>query len=73
MKYSRGPNLITHEQKGFLKQRIYGLALGYKDLNDSDTIRKDLAWQTLVESNEKLAGNSTLCRLKARSDRTTIC
>jgi len=46
MKDPRHPNLMTHQQKDLLKQRIYGLALGYEDLNDHDTLRKDLAWQT---------------------------
>jgi hypothetical protein len=27
------PDLITHEQIDLLRQRIYGLALGYEDLN----------------------------------------
>ena len=49
MKDTRDPNLITHEQKDLLKQRIYGLTLGYEDLNDHDTLRKDLAWQTAIE------------------------
>ena len=71
MKDTRDPNLITHEQKDLLKQRIYGLALGYEDLNDHDTLRKDLAWQTAIERDEKLASSPTLCRLEARSDRTT--
>jgi len=71
MKDTRDPNFITHEQKDLLKQRIYGLALGYEDLNDHDTLRKDLAWQTAIERDEELASSPTLCRLEARSDRTT--
>ena len=30
----RDPDLITHAQIDLLRQRIYGLALGYEDLND---------------------------------------
>jgi Transposase DDE domain group 1 len=30
----RNAHLITHEQKDLIKQRIFGLALGYEDLNE---------------------------------------
>ena len=39
----RDPALITHSLSDLLRQRIYGLALGYEDLNDHDTLRHDLA------------------------------
>ena len=54
-----------------LRQRIYGLALGYEDLNDRDTLRKDLAWQSAIERGEELASSPTLCRLENRADRRT--
>ena len=65
----RDPLLITHRQVDLLRQRIYGVALGYEDLNDHETIRGDLAWQTALERTEPLAGDSTLCRLEQRVDR----
>ena len=65
----RNPELITHRQSDLLRQRIYGLALGYEDLNDHDTLRKDLAWQSAVERGEELASSPTLCRLENRADR----
>src|SRR5664279_5389439 len=33
----RHPDLITHRQIDLIRQRIYGLAAGYEDLNDHDT------------------------------------
>ena len=60
---------ITHEQIDLLRQRIFGLALGYEDLNDHETLRKDLAWQTALERSEELASDSTLRRLEQRVDR----
>jgi len=45
----RDPRLIVHRQIDLLRQRIYGLAAGYEDLNDHDTLRNDLLWQTAVE------------------------
>lgn len=65
----RDPKLITHRQIDLLRQRIYGLALGYEDLNDHDTLRRDLAWQTALERSDELASDSTLCRLEQRIDR----
>jgi Transposase DDE domain group 1 len=65
----RDPSLITHRQVDLLRQRIYGLAMGYEDLNDHETLRGDLAWQTALERTEPLAGDSTLCRLEQRVDR----
>jgi hypothetical protein len=65
----RDPALITHTQEELLKQRIFGLAQGYEDLNDHDTLRHDLAWQTAVERDTALASSPTLCRLEQRVDR----
>lgn len=67
----RDPDLVTHSQLDLLRQRIFGLALGYEDLNDHDTLRKDLAWQSAVERGEELASSPTLCRLENRADRQT--
>ena len=38
----RDPDKIDHSLQSLLRQRIYGLALGYEDLNDQDSLRKDL-------------------------------
>ena len=65
----RNPLFTTHRQVDLLRQRIYGLALGYEDLNDHDTLRHDVAWQTAVERGEALASSPTLCRLEQRVDR----
>jgi len=57
-----------HTQLTMLRQRIYGLALGYDDLNDHDTLRSDPALQTAVETDKALASSPTLCRLENRAD-----
>ena len=67
----RNPDLFTHRQIDLLRQRIYGLALGYEDLNDHDTLHGDLVWQSAVERGEELASSPTLCRLENRADRQT--
>jgi hypothetical protein len=68
----RDPDLITHRQIDLLRQRIYGLALGYEDLNDHDTLRGDLVWQSAVERVEQLASSPTLCRLENRVERQAL-
>jgi hypothetical protein len=60
-----------HQQLELLRQRIYGLALGYEDLNDHETLRKDVALQTAAQTDHELASASTLCRWENRADRET--
>jgi Transposase DDE domain group 1 len=60
----RNPLLITHTQESLLKQRIYGLALGYEDLNDHDKLRTDPAFQTAIEKDKVLYFLKYSMRLK---------
>jgi len=71
IKDPRGADQIKHRQIDLLRQRVYGLALGYEDLNDHDTLRRDVMWQSAVERGEELTGSPTLCRLENRADRHT--
>ena len=68
----RNPLLIQHSQESLLRQRIYGLALGYEDLNDHDSLRHDLLWQTATDRTEELGSCSTLCRLENRIARAQV-
>jgi hypothetical protein len=59
--------LIKHQLPEMLAQRIYGLALGYEDLNDHEQLRSDPLLGVLSgkrELEEPLAGKSTLNRLE---------
>jgi len=58
-----------HDLERLLQQRLYGLALGYEDLNDHDTLRHDVALQAAAGTDEALASPSTLCRWENRADR----
>ena len=49
-----------------LKQRIYGLALGYEDWSDHSELRQNLTLQTATSRVETLASPLTLCRLEQR-------
>ena len=67
----RDPSRVKHSVQEMVSQRVYGLALGYEDLNDQDQLRQDpllrmLAGKSDVEA-EPLAGKSTLCRMELGS------
>jgi len=65
----RDPGRITHGLETLLQQRVYGLALGYEDLNDQDALRHDPLWQTAAERDAPLSSSSTLCRWENRAGR----
>jgi len=64
----RDPAKITHDVKTLLAQRIFGIALGYEDLNDHETLRDDPLFALLAEQRPDprapLGSPSTLCRLE---------
>jgi hypothetical protein len=74
----RDPELIEHSVLDLVRQRIYGLCLGYEDLNDHDRLRADPLIAACVgkqdlEGQERrreadrgmpMAGKSTLNRLE---------
>ena len=63
----RQPERIEHRLEEMLAQRIYGLALGYEDLNDHEQLRQDPLLRVLAgkrDLSEPLAGKSTLNRLE---------
>jgi DDE family transposase len=65
----RDPDRVQHPVLDLLRQRIYGLACGYEDLNDYDTLRNDIAFQTAVDKDQVLGSRSTLCRFEQQADR----
>ncbi|MEN7974092.1 MAG: IS1380 family transposase [Verrucomicrobiota bacterium] len=74
----RDPEAIEHRVEELLAQRIYGIALGYEDLNDHDRLRQDHLLAILVgksdptgqnrvrrsDQGKALASSSTLNRLE---------
>lgn len=68
----RHPDRIVHSYLSQIRQRVYGLALGYEDLNDHQELRRDLALQTAVERDTPLASTSTLHRFEQASNRQTL-
>src|ERR1700691_464047 len=63
----RNQNLVEHTIPEMLSQRIYGLALGYEDINDHEQLRRDPVFGILAGREgleEPLAGKSTLNRME---------
>jgi hypothetical protein len=74
----RNPNSVEHSVHALVAQRVYGLTLGYEDLNDHDVLRKDSVLALLVgkqdlkgearvrdqDRGNPLAASSTLNRLE---------
>src|SRR6202034_1689386 len=63
----RNPDLVKHSILEMVSQRVYGLALGYEDLNDREQLRKDPVFGVLAgreELDAPLAGKSTLNRME---------
>ncbi len=68
---TRRQHLIEHEVVTLLTQRVFGIALGYEDLNDHDELRHDPMMAVLAgklaarrEDCAPVAGKSTLNRLE---------
>jgi hypothetical protein len=67
----RRADLVEHEVRTLIGQRVFGIALGYEDLNDHDQLRHDPVLATMVGKLSArrvdcapLAGKSTLNRLE---------
>lgn len=67
----RSPLLIKHGVRDMLRQRVYGLALGWEDLSDHGALRQDVAMQTVVGVDRQVASAPTLCRLEKWADRAS--
>jgi hypothetical protein len=74
-KDNRNPKFTVHQVRTLVAQRIAGIALGYEDVDDHDTLRKDPVLGLLSgyltpkqRDCEVLAGKSTLNRLELAPD-----
>nr|MBO2515607.1 IS1380 family transposase [Gammaproteobacteria bacterium] len=67
----RSQSSVEHSVRTLVAQRVFGIAAGYEDLNDHDTLRSDPLWGVVLGKLEAkrrgcapLAGKSTLNRLE---------
>lgn len=68
----RNQELITHELRDLVAQRLYALCCGYEDLNDHAALRNDPLMQTAVGKLDELGSSPTLCRLERRASRADV-
>ncbi len=75
---ARDPRLVEHSVATLIGQRVFGIALGYEDLNDHDELRHDPLMAVLAGKLEAwrsdcapAAGKSTLNRLELSRDTPT--
>ena len=78
----RDPERIEHSVESLVKQRVIGIALGYKDLNDHDALlavlsdKPDPTGANRNQAEDKgkaLAGKSTLNRLELTPTDAELC
>jgi hypothetical protein len=65
----RDHRFVTHEQQVLLRQRIFGIALGYEDCNDATTLRTDPVLKACCDidpDDGHLASQPTLSRWENR-------
>jgi Transposase DDE domain group 1 len=68
----REQDRVEHSVLEMVAQRVYGLALGYEDVNDHEQLRQDTLFGVLAgreEFDKPLAGKSTLNRLELGTGR----
>jgi hypothetical protein len=72
----RDPGRVIHELRTLLRQRVFCIAMGYEDTNDSTTLRSDPALKAssgkLPETSGDLASQPTLCRFENRVTRREL-
>src|SRR5208282_17491 len=75
----RDPRLVEHSVATLVGQRIFGLALGYEDLNDHDALRHDPLFAVLAGKLKArradcapVAGKSTLNRLERSKETPSL-
>ncbi len=68
----RNQDMIVHEMRDLVTQRLYALCCGYEDLNDHAALRNDPLMQTAVGRTEELGSSPTLCRLEKRATRDDV-
>ena len=55
---------VRHDYLSLIRQRVYGICLGYEDLNDHQSLRIDPLIQTALNKDQNLASPPTMCRFE---------
>jgi hypothetical protein len=71
----RSAGRVDHPIEEMVAQRVYGIALGYEDLNDHEQLRHDPLLTVMAgraEAESALAGKSTLNRLELSTKKADL-
>ena len=68
----RHPGYVKHEVIQLLTQRVFQIASGYEDANDSNTLRTDPIFKIACDSEDTLASQPTMCRFENTPTRRTL-
>jgi hypothetical protein len=72
----RHPSYVKHDIVNLLTQRVFQIASGYEDSNDSNELRNDpifkMSCDRLPASDDPLASQPTMCRFENTPSRNTL-
>jgi hypothetical protein len=63
----RNPKFVEHTLEALIKQRVLGIAMGYEDLNDHDTLRQDPFLGMLCEKQDPTGSDRCMSRDKGKA------
>jgi hypothetical protein len=63
----RNPKLIEHNVEALIKQRVFGIAMGYEDLNDHESLRHDPFLGVLCEKQDPTGSDRSMERDKGKA------
>jgi hypothetical protein len=63
----RNPKLIEHTVEALITQRVFGIAMGYEDLNDHEILRQDPFLGMLCEKQDPTGSDRRMNRDKGRA------
>jgi hypothetical protein len=68
----RHPSYVKHQIVQLLTQRVFQIAAGYEDANDSDTLKHDPILKIACEKVDPLASQPTMCRFENAPSRSVL-
>jgi hypothetical protein len=63
----RNPKRVEHTVEALIKQRVFGIAMGYEDLNDHDSLRQDPFLGLLCEKQDPTGSDRFMERDKGKA------
>ncbi len=68
----RHPSYVKHQIVQLLTQRVFQIASGYEDANDSNDLKNDPILKISCDKDDPLVSQPTMCRFENAPSRTTL-